>query len=196
MAAPLRDAAEAPIAAPCATAGPWIRYAARLADVLLFTLILDRTPLWNTWAPHWLGAYAGNQLLTGVLSGTLWLPFEAFGLAWKSTTPGKWFYSLRVRQLGGAAPGTALAVKRALWVFVAGLAFGLRPASVILLLLNYRRIERGEPAYWDHKCGTVVERSDLTPGRLVLGLLVTVILGWLLVESRSHPALTVPTLIA
>jgi uncharacterized RDD family membrane protein YckC len=196
VAAPLLQVAEAPLPASGATAGPWIRYGARLADVLLFTLILDRTPLWNVWAPQWLGDYARNQLLTGVLSGVLWLPFEAFGLAWKSMTPGKWLYSLGVRRRDGAAPGTVLAIRRTLWVFMAGLAFGLRPAAVVLLFLNYRRILRGEPAYWDSECGTVVERRDFTAARLVLGLLVTVILAWLLTESRSHQASNVPTLIA
>ena len=78
VAAPLLEAAAAPRTG--ATAGPWIRYAARLADVLLFTLILDRTPFWNAWAAQWMGSYAGNQLLTGVLSGLLWLPCEA--VAW------------------------------------------------------------------------------------------------------------------
>lgn len=193
MAAPLLQAAALRTRA---TAGPWIRYAARLADVLLFTLILDRTPFWNSWASQWIGSSVGSQLLAGVLSGILWLPFEAVGLAWQSMTPGKWLYGLRVRRSDGSPLATALAIRRTLWVFVTGLAFGVRPAAVILLFLNYRRIERRLPAYWDQRCATLVERTDPTIARWIFGLLVTAILGWLLAETRSHPAPAGPTLIA
>ena len=111
-------------------------------------------------------------------------------------TPGKWLYGLRVRKSGGGALGTARAIQRTAWVFAAGLALGLRPAAVVLLFINYRRIVHGEPAYWDYKCATVVEREDPTIARLLLGLLVTLILGWLLAETRSNPAPAGPTLIA
>ena len=111
-------------------------------------------------------------------------------------TPGKWLYGLRVRRSGGGALGIAVAIHRTLWVFLTGLAFGLRPAAVILLFLNYRRIERGRPAYWDQRCATFVERTDRTLASWILGLLVTVILGWLLAETRSHTAPAGPTLIA
>ena len=156
--------------------------------------MLDRTPLWNIWAPRWLGSYGGNQLLTGIFSGILWLPLEAFGLSWKAATPGKWLYGLRVRQRGarnGARhPADSVGLRRPPW------HSGSRPAAVVLLFINYRRIVRGEPAYWDRHCATVIERVEFTWWRLLLGLSVTVALAWLLADSRGHPVPAGPVLLA
>jgi hypothetical protein len=167
-----------------------------MADLLWFTLLLDRTPLWSSWLPAWLRAQPANQIFNGVLSGFFWLPVEAAALALANRTPGKWLYGIAVCRRDGTALGAHLSIKRTIWVFMSALAFGIRPAAVVLLLLNYRRVLRDIATYWDAHCGTQVRQEDGSPGRIVLAVVVTIALMWLLAQGRTNSISPGTTLIA
>lgn len=185
--------ASAPLHA--AVANPWLRYGARLADILLFAFLLDRTPLWSVWLPGALGDAASNPILTGTLAAALWIPWEALFLRFAGRTPGKWMYGCAVRRIDGRRLTLDHCLLRSLLVFAGGLGFGIRPVAAACFLYQYGRVVRGHTTLWDRLCRTEVRHEHPGVTRVALAAVVTLVLIWLLAEGRV-PSISEGVLIA
>lgn len=142
-------------------AGPWVRYAARLTDMMLFAVVLDFIPSWNEWTFRILRSDENTvRVLGGMITGLAWLPVEAWFLAFISMTPGKWLYRLEVRGADNPRLGILIAFKRSFLVFVSGLGFGIRPISLVLMFICWRRLCKGQTMYWDDMCFSEVHQAQ------------------------------------
>lgn len=129
---------------------PWARLGARIMDVLLFQSLLALA-LPSSWLPSAEETLA-FQLATvafAVASLLLWAFVEAFFLSRWGMTPGKWAYRVRVVHPEGRFLSYGEALRRALGVYIQGLALGLPGVQLIAMALAMKELTETGAAPWD-----------------------------------------------
>jgi len=159
-AAEMQDAA----AALGATAAhPWMRYFARVADILISAVGL--------------GVVIGiavpalaeiNSALLGVLVIFVWIFIETVLLATWGTTPGKWLLGITVRTRHGARLDEGAAFRRSFNVWLRGLGLGIPIVSLFTLIMSYKRLKEQGETSWDADGHYVVSHAPMSPARMVI----------------------------
>jgi len=162
-------------------AGPWPRFWARIADEWIIGAAIG-LPLGYLVQPYMPGVgtnfpLADNLptivLLAAITSVILWGSMTLFG-----TTPGKLVAGVRVENRSGT-PDWRFYMRREfkLWLFI-GIA-GIPYISLIPCMLQYRRVARGRPAWYDEGAAVVwgtgrLSRSVAAAATTAVALLLTV----------------------
>lgn len=129
---------------------PWARLGARIADALLFQLVLVQF-LPQAWVPAPEDTFAFQFFTAAFAAGSLvlWAFVEAFCLARWGMTPGKWIYRIRIVHPDGRYLGYGEALRRSFGVLVQGLALGLPGIQLIAMALAMKELTETGATPWD-----------------------------------------------
>ena len=126
-----------------------------------------------------------NPQLLGLLMIGLMVPYEAVFSAAGFDLPGKQVMAIRVRLPDGKPLGFNLMFRRAMLVWVKGVALGLPLVSLLAMLIALNDLSKNKLSSWDRDCGSVVEYGEIGPGRKVIIATLLVLFGLLLVSAMQ-----------
>lgn len=151
---------------------PWQRYAARLTDVIVLGAL--------AWSVLGVVLYGVNPMLAdqmfsgesnmaadGMLNLILMLPVIALLIGLTGGSLGKWVFGNRVSK-DGKPIGFLAALKRELSVWFFGLAIGFLIASLVTMILSFKKLKNTKATRWDAKGGFVVTHRPQTKGTMAL----------------------------
>lgn len=162
------------------TPRPWIRYWARMLDIILFALPAGVVIAFM--APHLL-ADESNEFALGFLLLLMWVFVEPLCLAVFGTTPGRWLLRIRLIPRGGELSyGPALA--RSMKVWWRGLAMGVPFVSLFTLWHAYRKLGSTGTTSWDSEGGFTVEHAPVGIARGI-GVVVLVFVYMIFIGAAS-----------
>lgn len=147
---------------------PWVRYFARMADLFLFSLLVGFA----------LGMFYPSVLnlpsaFLTIIILFVWIFQEAILLANCGTTPGKWFFKIKVRNSRGQKLMFSEALNRSFGVWLKGMGAGAPLLSLLTLLSSRSKLKRDGITAWDEEGGFVVTHGKIGVLRSVV---VTVLL--------------------
>jgi uncharacterized RDD family membrane protein YckC len=130
------------------------RFLARLIDTLVFSAPTLQLLLWlvATKAPEQLPAYLeilGTLGFAAIFYAIVVMPPTSLALALTGTTPGKWFFGIRVTDANGAKLSIVAAYRRETLVGIVGMGGGLPILSLLALLLARRQYTATGRTLWD-----------------------------------------------
>jgi len=135
---------------------PWIRYFARMVDLFLFSFMVGI--VLALYAP--IMAALPNSLLTvGILFA--WIFQESVLLANCGTTPGKWFFKIKVRNARGQKLTFSEALNRSFGVWIKGMGAGVPLLNLITLLSSRSQLKRDGITAWDEEGGFIVTHGKI-----------------------------------
>ena len=141
---------------------PWTRYFARQVDtLLLLPIILFFMMTGALYGQNAIGALAS---LAGIISP---ITLEAWCLSQFGTTPGKWFFGIRVLRRGGRL-SFAHAMRRSFGVWARGMAMGIPFLSSIAQWKAHRQLLHKGNTPWDEESQILVHHSPPCRKRLSL----------------------------
>jgi hypothetical protein len=167
--AKLKTAGVSPIADDPTSAGavaaalrvrPWVRYFARMLDIMLFGALLG---VGIEVALPGVLDHANDLLINAIVLGA-WVFAEALLLASFGTTPGKALLGTRLIYTGGLRFGYGVALARSALVWWRGLGAGLPLITLITMIVGYNTLKRERRASWDADAGFIVQHRPLTVG--------------------------------
>jgi hypothetical protein len=149
---------------------PWIRYFARLTDLMFLSFALGFI----------LALVAPNAIeqtpdaVFGFVVIILMIPVEAVLLLTMGTTPGKALFRIIVKPDNQQPITTDLALKRAFLAAMGGLAFGIPILSLITLIRSHSYLTANGKTKYDQELGISVYHGPISTGRVVAIVLVLV----------------------
>lgn len=161
---------------------PWIRYWARMFDLIVFGLALGSGL--GVVAPDLFSGSVGDQLF-GVALLLAWVFVEALLLSSFGTTPGKWLFRVRLTRATGPMSYSA-ALGRSVKVWVQGLAAGLPIISVVALIYAHTSLTRDSITAWDKDGGFVVTHDKVGAVRVAVAVLVFLLVIVLIAIDRMN----------
>jgi uncharacterized RDD family membrane protein YckC len=135
---------------------PWIRYFARMVDLFLFSLMAGI--ILGLYAPS-MAALPNSLLTVGILFA--WIFQESVLLANCGTTPGKWFFKIKVRNSRGQKLTFSEALNRSFGVWIKGMGAGVPLLNLITLLSSRSKLKRDGITTWDEEGGFVVTHGKI-----------------------------------
>ncbi|MFZ5987770.1 MAG: RDD family protein [Bacillota bacterium] len=151
---------------------PWIRYWARVMDILLFGIIVGIIQV--VFFPR--KVFDDPMLGAGLL--IFWIFIEAKLLSTWGTTPGKWLLKTKVRGSDSNILTFVAALKRSFLVWLIGMGMGL--FSLVTMIIAYLNLSTRDITSWDRQCGCRVIHEKIGFARAVAVVLI-VLLFYLLV---------------
>ncbi len=148
---------------------PWVRYWARMMDVLLFAT-LSGIVLAIVYEP----ALEIPEALLGLIILTAYVFVESAMLARWGTTPGKAILKVRLRKSTGDKLSFPEALSRSGKVWVRGLGLGIPIVNLVTLLHGYRRLKERGITSWDEEEHLRVSHQEVSPSRAILVFLILV----------------------
>lgn len=145
---------------------PWVRYAARMIDVMIWAFPAGF--LIGVFAPHLLGDDPSGDYALGWLVVLMWVFVEPLSLSVFGTTPGKWLLRIRLVYNGPEELSYGRALKRSVMVWWRGLGAGLPLVSLITLILAFNKLKNQGRTSWDADGGFIVSHAKIGAGRAVL----------------------------
>ena len=153
---------------PMVPAVSWRRFFAKLTDLGLMGVAVS-APICQLSEYFSCAAIAqGSAFLFLILPLSLfgeWVVYELFG-----TSFGKWAFSIRVEDSEGNPIRSPLYLKRQVWLWGEGFAFGIPGAQLIAQGIQYIRLRREGHTTYDGKFGFVVVQGRLRPWRCLLAV--------------------------
>ncbi len=146
---------------------PWLRFAARMVDMILFSFLLGI--VLDLLAPALIEQT--NQLL-GLVSLVVFALCEPFFLHAFGATPGKMLLNIRVTGSDGQPPTLPQAFSRSLLVWIFGIGMGLPILSMAAMMFGYFRVKKGGAPHWDLRSGTRVVHGPSGPIRMTAAVVV------------------------
>lgn len=124
---------------------PWVRFWARMLDVLSFSLIFGL--ILGLIAPQVL--VKPNDAALGIFAFFAWIFVEAVMLSTFQTTIGKWLFKTNISLNSGASISFSDAISRSFKVWWRGLGAGLPIVSLITMNVAHGRLTRNGRTSWD-----------------------------------------------
>lgn len=158
---------------------PWVRYWARSVDMWIGAIAIGLVLTFT--APGVLRIH--NVLLTMLIS-FVWVFIEALFLSTWGTTPAKWLLKITLRDSRGYKLTFSGALSRSVSVWCGGIGLGFPIASIVTLIISYRKLTREGITRWDRDGGFAVSHGRISTLRVVMtGLIVSSFLaliafGW------------------
>jgi uncharacterized RDD family membrane protein YckC len=182
---------------------PWVRYWARMFDILLFSFgvgLLGTDFLPQAFSETGSGEtsfWIGLETSSGIGLLFVWVFVEALLLSTFGTTPGKWLFKVRVILPSGSAISYSTALSRSIKVWWRGLGIGLPIVSLITLIVAHGRLIDNGMTSWDREGGFLVTHETFGVMRIMLATLVffTLILLSVYIGNNAQPEVFVPTTI-
>jgi len=150
--APEAPAPQAP-APEVAKVRPWIRFLARMFDILLAAFLIGAAVAY--FYPAVISTQDGANLV-GLASLFVWVFIESFLLATTGTTPGKWLFNICLVPPKGEKPDYSTAFLRSIKVWWRGLGIGFPLVSLFTLAVAYSNLKKNGITTWDKDDGFTV----------------------------------------
>ena len=148
---------------------PWIRYWARIIDILFWALPAGF--ILGILAPQFaLSIEPGNDYLVGMVVLLMWVFVEPLCVMVFGTTPGKSLMRIRLVYNGGDKLTYSAALVRSLKVWWRGMGAGVPLVSLITLILAYQRLTGNQRTSWDAEGGFIVQHSKVGWPRALLAV--------------------------
>jgi uncharacterized RDD family membrane protein YckC len=160
---------------------PWLRFAARLIDTILFSFVFGAVL-----SLFFLPLVARLPEIVLGMAGLFAMTFaEAWFLSRRGTTPGKALLRTRVVARDGGLLPYAEALRRSFGVWLLGMGAGVPLVPVVTFPLAYLRLRRHGVTAWDEEAGARVEPEPPGPVRLATaaGLIALFVLLAVLAQS-------------
>ena len=160
-------------------AGPWARWAARLIDFTLETLVCGFI----------LGAIFNFADVPDAIAGMIAAPF-AFLLdsavhAIFGNTLGKWLWGIKHIETNGMGISGGRYFSRNIRVYWGGYGLGIPIVTLCTFVTQYNRVSKGEPSTYDESMGIKTVRPNPNAFKSFWGVIVTVGIFILLVVLRT-----------
>lgn len=165
------DNATEPIEHTVSQIRPWVRYFARIIDILIFSFLVGFSLAFI--APSVLDI-PEIVLTMGILF--VWVFQESVLLANCGTTPGKWLFKIKVRDSRGRKLKFSDALNRSFSVWLKGMGAGIPLISLITLLTSRSKLKNDGVTAWDEEGGYVVRHGKI--GALRSIVIVILLLGF------------------
>jgi uncharacterized RDD family membrane protein YckC len=123
---------------------PWLRYWARMLDILLFSLFGGTVAV--AIYPELISL---DDLLFGMLLIFAWVFVEALCLSIWGNTPGKAMFGIRLVRSDGRRISYGKALERSFGVWGAGLCLGIPLLAAITMITSYMRLVKQGVTRWD-----------------------------------------------
>lgn len=143
---------------------PYVRYFARFFDLSLFSLFL--ISFISIFFPQFI-ANTSNVMIF-ILCLILWIIVEPVIIAIFGNTLGKAILNTRITTVSGEKLNFMTALKRSIFVSVAGMGFGIPFLNFICFLFSYRDLKGHGVSTWDQKIGTVILYGKVSMTRIFL----------------------------
>lgn len=158
---------------------PWVRFWARTLDLALMSIpaALLLGLLLGVIAPKFLMRITegGNLIFLPFM-----LPFtvlmEAIIIALFGNTPGKAILKTKITNAEGGKLSFTEALKRSLFIYFYGYAFGLPIINLITYALQHKRLKKTGKATWDSKLGFNVTHAHIGGVRIASAALLSLII--------------------
>lgn len=137
---------------------PWVRYWARLFDIVLFAFPAGF--VLGVIAPE-LFLEPGGEWTLGLMVLLAWAFAEAAFLSAFGTTPGKWWFRIHLVPASGRRFSFGAALSRSLKVWFRGLGMGLPLVTIGALILAWYRLRGNGITSWDREEGVRVEHGTV-----------------------------------
>jgi uncharacterized RDD family membrane protein YckC len=141
---------------------PWVRYWARIIDVMLFAFLAG-----SVLGVVYPSALEISDALLGIVFVFAYVFVEPCMLSSWGTTPGKALLNVRLRKLDGTKPGYSDALSRAFNVWIRGLALGIPIIDLFTLISAYLRLSRHGLTSWDKDGNFRVSHKVVGAGRVL-----------------------------
>jgi uncharacterized RDD family membrane protein YckC len=145
---------------------PWVRYAARMIDVMIWAFPAGF--LIGVFAPHLLGDDPSGDYALGWLVVLMWVFVEPLCLSVFGTTPGKWLLRIRLVCNGTQELSYGRALKRSVMVWWRGMGAGMPLIGLITLIVAYSKLKNQGRTSWDADGDFTVTHTKIGVGRTVL----------------------------
>ncbi|MGH7491381.1 MAG: RDD family protein [bacterium] len=155
---------------PCGPqARPWVRYWARIIDVMLFAFLVG-TVLGSVYP----SALEINDTLLGIVVVFAYVFVEPCMLSSWGTTPGKAILDVRLRKQNGTKPGYSDALSRAFNVWIRGFGLGIPIIALFTLISAYMRLSENGLTSWDKDGGFRIIHKVVGAGRVLAVIAILV----------------------
>lgn len=173
--------AASPPSAPVQIGRPWVRYWARMTDIVLFSIPAALMIGWI--APEFLNAPGSDNAL-GLLIVFLWVFVESALLSVWGTTPGKALLRVRFILTSGTSLSFSQALSRSFKVWWRGLAIGLPIIFLFTANNAYKKLKANQPLSWDAETGIIVMHDKIGAARITaLVVIMTIYIGLVVLGS-------------
>lgn len=184
-------------------ARPWVRYWARMLDILLFSFgvgLLGSDFLPQAFSETGSGEtsfWIGSETSSWIGFLFIWTFVEALLLSTFGTTPGKWLFKVRLMPPSGSAILYSAALSRSIKVWWRGLGIGLPIISLITLTVSHGRLIDNGMTSWDREGDFLVAHETIGVMRIMLATSVffTLILLSVYIGNNAQPEVFIPTTI-
>jgi protein-export membrane protein SecD len=140
---------------------PWIRYWARVFDMLLFSVITGL--VLGILFPRFFETTSspGSDLWFSLLVMLLWVFVDALLISKFGKTPGKWLFKVNVAAAVGGRLPFRKALNRSFKVWWRGIGMGLPIVSLFTLVYAYRQLKKNSVTTWDRDEGCIVAHEKI-----------------------------------
>jgi uncharacterized RDD family membrane protein YckC len=144
---------------------PWSRLAARMLDMLLFSVtiwVVVGAVFASGGLPKPLQQVSDSSMYSGLLMLPILMPFMALCIGATGSTPGKWAFGIRVVNGDGYPAGFGRALHREIGVWVYGLGLGIPIVTLVTQVIAYQTLKRTGSSSWDAETHTSVRYLNHT----------------------------------
>jgi len=168
---------------------PWVRYWARMFDVVLFSLpagfligLVIGLVFPNAFNEP------GSEHIGGIVILFSWAFVEAGLLSTFGTTPGKALFKVRLTCTSSSGFTYSSALNRSIKVWWRGLGTGFPIVSLVTLIVAYNKLTRNLRTSWDADGGYIVQHERIGPARVFFAIAFFVAFFMLIVagEAMNH----------
>lgn len=148
------------------TVRPWIRYWARMFDILLFALLAGIPVAWlfqDFLDPQ-------HDQFIGIFLVFAWVFVEAGLLSVFGTTPGKALFKIRLIKTSEREFRYADGISRSIKVWWRGLGIGFPIITIITMVIAYQNLNKFGRTSWDIDEGIIVEHGEIGPIRTLFSI--------------------------
>jgi uncharacterized RDD family membrane protein YckC len=153
------------------TPRPWIRYWARMIDIMTFSCFLG----------FFMGLFAPNFLeeapdsIFGVITVFIWVFFEPLVLILFGNTLGKALLNTKIELENGDKITFPIAFKRSFSLWVKGLGLGIPIVNLICMVISKGDLQKSNFTKWDLDSGTFVTHGNIGAIRIVAVIILFII---------------------
>ena len=160
------------------TAGPWSRYFARQIDLTLWAVVSVGALAFALiiFAPQlFYSLTEANSAAIGMLGVALAMLVNGIVVGIFGNSIGKAIFGIRVYRVGSDKKLPFLtSLKRELKVWVFGLGIGFPLATLVTVIIQFRKVSSGKPAGYDK--GEFLVQQKAGSGRITLGIIISLLL--------------------
>ena len=176
---------------------PWHRLAARLFDYaiwgLVLALLLSQLRALGV-VPEALAYWITHPLFAPIVITASWVPVEALLITAVGTTPGKWLFGIYLQfSISNAyarrdtAAQLARGLKRAMRVWLDGVACGFPLLAPVLIAVAYEKLGQNQETEWDFACDCLVTHGPAGVLNTVTGVCGLASMMWLYGVAWQQP---------